>query len=220
MNAAGTFAVLTLSERNLRSLLAKLGDPASQRTLVCGDCWRDGQPVDDLTVLVRCERDERHYDRRAEPPGSVHPRTEMAIELENDPACSESAPSPSEVRRTRPLALGCWIFRQGQVWNDRDGKLKRIERMSLDDVRDALVLFTSNAATICHLVAAEGRDHDAAAIDHEIAVRFAEATAQGRQHEPTLLAELNERALEWLWTQPLLEALQRRWSAISESASS
>lgn len=49
-----------LTRRNLEALLAKLDDPHSQRTLVCGDG----------TVAVKAVPDEEHYANRA--PGEVY----------------------------------------------------------------------------------------------------------------------------------------------------
>lgn len=75
----GPAVVVTLSRRNLLALLHKLDWPPSVRTLVNGDCYRDGQPVDDVLLVLRCEDDAEHYARRPDPPGRMHPYTEASI---------------------------------------------------------------------------------------------------------------------------------------------
>jgi hypothetical protein len=59
-----------LTERNLRTLLAKLEDPTSQRTL-----WkvlRTGE-----VLVVRAVPDDAHYADRE--PGAVHPAHDPAL---------------------------------------------------------------------------------------------------------------------------------------------
>jgi hypothetical protein len=75
----GARVVVTLSRRNLLALLHKLDWPPSARTIVNSDCYRDGEPVDDLLLVLRCEDDSEHYSRRPEPPGPMHPYTEASI---------------------------------------------------------------------------------------------------------------------------------------------
>lgn len=56
---SGPVLLLELTRRNLETLLAKLDDPHSVRTLVCGDgSW-----------IVRAVENEMHYSDR--PPGAV-----------------------------------------------------------------------------------------------------------------------------------------------------
>jgi hypothetical protein len=70
---------VTLSRRNLLSLLHKLDWPESARTIVNGDCYRRGRPVDDVLLVLRAEDDAEHYGRRSDPPGLMHPDTEKSI---------------------------------------------------------------------------------------------------------------------------------------------
>jgi hypothetical protein len=65
--------VLTLSRRNLTSLLAKLDGhpPGSTKTLE--RAGSDGQPY----FVVRAESDEVHYAKRA--PGPMHRDTEVQL---------------------------------------------------------------------------------------------------------------------------------------------
>lgn len=64
-------ADITLSRRNLRTLLAKLDDhPADGEKSIAR--W-DGV----ATVIVRAEEDEVHYAER--PAGKMHPETESEI---------------------------------------------------------------------------------------------------------------------------------------------
>jgi hypothetical protein len=53
--------VLELTRRNLETLLAKLDDPNSARTLVDGARW----------VIVKAVENEEHYDDHR-PPGDVY----------------------------------------------------------------------------------------------------------------------------------------------------
>lgn len=70
-----------MSRRNLLALLGKLDWPSSARTIVKGDCFRDGRPIDDVVLVYASRReDDEHCARRAEPPGPMHPRTEACIE--------------------------------------------------------------------------------------------------------------------------------------------
>lgn len=82
---------VTLSRRNLLTLLHKLDMPGSGRQIHNGDCFEDGrqtpwepgeEALSDLrrTVLVlRCEDDDEHYARRSDPPGLMHPDTERFV---------------------------------------------------------------------------------------------------------------------------------------------
>ncbi|MGE0028051.1 MAG: hypothetical protein AB7U07_13200 [Thermoleophilia bacterium] len=102
--------VVTLSRRNLRSLLHKLDWPASARTITNGDAYRDGEPVGDVLLVLRAEEDEEHYARRPAPPGPMHPRTERAIadgasSAGKEPRSSGGAGSESSVRLVIELVL-------------------------------------------------------------------------------------------------------------------
>ena len=69
-----TRVVVTLSRRNLLTLLAKLDGhpPNSACTIVLpGDEGPDLQ--------VRAEDDDAHYQQRPEPPGAMHPETESHL---------------------------------------------------------------------------------------------------------------------------------------------
>jgi hypothetical protein len=63
----GPVARVTLSRRNLLTLLNKLSDPESKRTLV-----KKGEST---LLLVTAEEDDLHYKDRPEGgPGEVHPK--------------------------------------------------------------------------------------------------------------------------------------------------
>jgi hypothetical protein len=63
----GPVARVTLSRRNLLTLLNKLSDPESKRTLV-----KKGEST---LLLVTAEEDDLHYKDRPEgEPGEVHPK--------------------------------------------------------------------------------------------------------------------------------------------------
>lgn len=62
---------IVLSERNLRSLLAKLGQEKSERTIEAP------RHTGDPTVLVSAEHDSVHYAGRE--PGPMHPGTEAIL---------------------------------------------------------------------------------------------------------------------------------------------
>ena len=49
--------LVTLSQRNLLALLAKLADPFSARMLASGNAYRDGEEIDGVSLIVRCEPD-------------------------------------------------------------------------------------------------------------------------------------------------------------------
>ncbi|KAB2850607.1 MAG: hypothetical protein F9K44_04385 [Hyphomicrobiaceae bacterium] len=67
---------MTLSRRNLLALLHKLEMPGSARTLMtdydCPEGW---------SLVVRSEPDDEHYGARAEPPGPLHPMSEIFVRL-------------------------------------------------------------------------------------------------------------------------------------------
>src|SRR4051794_9645066 len=76
--------LLTLSERNLRAILSKLKMPGSALRIDNGDCYRDGEPVEDYVFTLSAEDDETHYSHPLRSlkgqPGPMHPDTEAAIE--------------------------------------------------------------------------------------------------------------------------------------------
>lgn len=63
---------ITLSERNLRSLLSKLDDPDSNRALMSG--YPTGDEDDPYPFVVVAEHDEVHYADRL--PGVMSAKTE------------------------------------------------------------------------------------------------------------------------------------------------
>ncbi|MGE3413608.1 MAG: hypothetical protein AB7L91_15430 [Dehalococcoidia bacterium] len=83
LEMAEGLVMVTLSRRNLRSLLHKLDWPESARAITNGDCYRDGEPIGDVLLVLRAEDDDEHYAARPDPRGLMHPRTELAI---TDPA--------------------------------------------------------------------------------------------------------------------------------------
>ena len=70
---------MTLSRRNLLALLAKVSDPFSARMLASGNAYRDGEEIDDVCLIVRCEPDADHYADRL-PPGPMRPAIEALIQ--------------------------------------------------------------------------------------------------------------------------------------------
>jgi hypothetical protein len=75
-DAQAGVAVVTLSRRNLLTLLHKLDMRGSARTLTNGDCYLNFVPTDLLTLVLRAEDDDAHYGERREPPGPLHPASE------------------------------------------------------------------------------------------------------------------------------------------------
>lgn len=70
--------IVTLSKRNLLSLLQKVDDATSARTLVGSYVYEDARLLDGIELVVCCEPDKQHYADR-EPPGAVHPRAEAFV---------------------------------------------------------------------------------------------------------------------------------------------
>ncbi len=65
--------VVTLSRRNLLTLLAKLdGHPPHS---ACTILLPGGEGAQ---LLVRAEENDEHYEKRSEPPAPAHPDTEAA----------------------------------------------------------------------------------------------------------------------------------------------
>jgi hypothetical protein len=75
-------ATVTLSRRNLLTLLHKLDMPGSARTITNSDCWLNGTLDRGLTLVLRCEDDAEHYSKRPDPPGPMHPASEAFIRRE------------------------------------------------------------------------------------------------------------------------------------------
>jgi len=93
MNLEGEGRVeVTLSRRNLLTLLQKLDMPGSMRQIENNDCFGDGVQTPfypgegrdnslPRTILVlRCEDDAEHYAKRAAGPGLIHPATERFVQ--------------------------------------------------------------------------------------------------------------------------------------------
>jgi hypothetical protein len=72
---------VTLSRRNLLTLLHKLELPRPLRNLENGDCWINGEqaPYPQVQLDLRGEEDAEHYGRRGFPPGPMSPDTEAFI---------------------------------------------------------------------------------------------------------------------------------------------
>jgi hypothetical protein len=70
---------VTLSRRNLYALLHKLDQPSSSRTIVNGDCHRNGCYEPAMFLVLHCEDDPEHYASRSEPPGPMSPDTENYV---------------------------------------------------------------------------------------------------------------------------------------------
>lgn len=78
----GRRVIVTLSRRNLLTLLQKLDMPGSAREFHNNDCWEDGEQCPlfgGTTLVMRSEDDDEHYGRRAAPPGLMHPDSESFV---------------------------------------------------------------------------------------------------------------------------------------------
>ena len=83
---------VTLSRRNLLTLLQKLDMAGSMRQIENNDCIEDGVQTpfhpheleaSDLprtTLVLRCEDDAEHYAKRPAGPGAMHPATERFVQ--------------------------------------------------------------------------------------------------------------------------------------------
>ena len=93
MNLEGrTTGQVTLSRRNLLTLLQKLDMAGSMRQIENNDCCEDGVQTpfypheleaSDLprtTLVLRCEDDAEHYAKRPAGPGLMHPATERFVQ--------------------------------------------------------------------------------------------------------------------------------------------
>lgn len=75
---------VTLSRRNLQSLLVKLDQPWSRRAILSKNVHNElGELVAGLVLVVQAQEDEPHYSSREEPPGPMHPATEWALRRRN-----------------------------------------------------------------------------------------------------------------------------------------
>ena len=96
---------VTLSRRNLLTLLHKLDMHGSQRQIENNDCWEDGvqlpwypheveqSQLPPTTLVLRCEDDDEHYSKRADGPGLMHPASERFVR--------EHGGAPGETLATR-----------------------------------------------------------------------------------------------------------------------
>jgi hypothetical protein len=114
MNLEGGRRVeVTLSRRNLLTLLQKLDMPGSMRQIENNDCWEDGVQtpfypgeeqtggLPQTTLVLRCEDDEEHYGKRPHGPGLMHPATERFVREQGGAppqviALRDQAQEPSE----------------------------------------------------------------------------------------------------------------------------
>jgi hypothetical protein len=67
-------AEITLSRRNLRTMLQKLDMAGSARTI-----YSDGWGPDGTWRLILCSEDDDEHYRDRKPPGPMHPQTEREM---------------------------------------------------------------------------------------------------------------------------------------------
>lgn len=75
-------AKVTLSRRNLLTLLHKLDMPGSARRIENNVVYVDGELNDEIMLVLCCEDDEEHYadpDRLGGPAGRMHPESEAYV---------------------------------------------------------------------------------------------------------------------------------------------
>ena len=198
--------VVTLSERNLQTLLHKLTVPTSARTLVSQDVWADRTLQPHGMLVVVAERDETHYAKR--PPGRVHPHTELAL----------ASSAPPRRRQHEPGLLHGWVFAQHQVWVDRHGVEHEIESMPLDYVEN-VIKFCERQASRLRFIA---ESHELTEHDDEILTPYgldaAAADARWEELLRRLLSRLEADPLDWFHATPLHAALARRIEGQSRGA--
>ena len=97
------FVDVTLSRRNLLTLLHKLDKPGSFRMITSGNCSEEGRllpygleelasdPRPRTTLVLRVEDDTEHYGGRPYGPGPMHPATERFV-AEHGGAPGEGSP--------------------------------------------------------------------------------------------------------------------------------
>jgi hypothetical protein len=90
---------VTLSRRNLLTLLHKLDMAGSRRQIENNDCWEDGvqtpwypheqdsSVLARTTLVLRCEDDDEHYAKRPVGPGPMHPLTEAFVQQYGGAGC-------------------------------------------------------------------------------------------------------------------------------------
>lgn len=190
--------VVTLSERNLQTLLHKLTLPTSARTLISQDVWADKTLQPDGMLVVIAEGDETHYARR--PPGRVHPHSELAL----------ASSGPRRRRQHEPGLLHGWVFAQHQVWVDRHGVEHEIESMPLNYVEN-VIKFCERQASYSRFVA---ESHELSGHEGEIlmlhSLNAAAADARWEELLRRLISQLEADSLDWFHSTPLYAALARR----------
>lgn len=112
LDLRGSQVNVVLSRRNVLSLLHKLEMRGSARTLTGGDNYVNGEPVDDLLLVLQVEEDNVHYGSRPAPPGRMHPSTEEFRRVH-------------EQNRPRP-DLGWQPLQLPRLHFDRQGELKQL----------------------------------------------------------------------------------------------
>jgi hypothetical protein len=121
---------VTLSRRNLLTLLHKLDMAGSMRQIENNDCWEDGVQTPfypgekrrtDLPrtrLVLRCENDDEHYANRPVGPGPMHPESERFV-LEHAAAMMQAAVQGWHERLRATFEGGfeasgrCWIWHDG-----------------------------------------------------------------------------------------------------------
>ena len=81
LNDAGfpKIAIVTLSRRNLLTLLHKLDMPGSARTIFNTDVEIDEEYTQLFAFVIHAEDDTEHYAKRPDPPGPMHPASETFV---------------------------------------------------------------------------------------------------------------------------------------------
>lgn len=87
---------IVLSKRNLLTLLSKVDDPSSRKTLLAGRGGVNG--VGDQTLIVKCETDEVHYAQRR-PAGPMSESTEAFIATTSSQRAKAPSWSPAQLWR-------------------------------------------------------------------------------------------------------------------------
>lgn len=112
LDLRGSYVNVVLSRPNVLSLLHKLEMRGSARTLTGGDNYVNGEPVDDLLLVLQVEEDNVHYGSRPAPPGRMHPSTEEFRRVH-------------EQNRRNP-ELGWQLLQLPRLQFDRQGELKEL----------------------------------------------------------------------------------------------